>query len=276
MSDFGYDPYNAGGFSNNSQGGFSADNHGSSQSQRSTQVRQSLTPVTIKQILDASQHVPDAEFKVNNVDLNMISFIGVVRKVENTNATIVVTVEDGTGSTDVRMWISEQVTSAEQETQKYQALLNRYVFVGGSLKQFNNKKGVQNASIFPVTDSNQILYHHLSAIENHLKAQGIPKANVSGSTGGSLFVDGNTNTNSTTAGSAAAASAPQGNNGGSLTDRVLAVLKENSSTMQEGVPVDYIIQKLNISRDEGLKHVTKLVEDGKAYAGYDDNTYICI
>lgn len=266
MSDFGFDAYSGGGFGNISQGGFSADHQGSSQSQKSNQVRQSLTPVTIKQINDASQHVPDAEFKVNNVELNMISFVGVVRKVDNNNATIVITIEDGTGSIEVRVWISEQITTAEQETQKYEALLNRYVFVGGSLKQFNNRKSVQNSSIFPITDSNQILYHHLSAIENHLKAQGIQKPS---SSGGSLFVDGNSNTNSGVAGA-------QGNQGGSLTNRVLAVLKENSTTMQEGVPVDYISQKLNISREEALEHVNKLVEGGKAYAGYDDNTYICI
>ena len=59
----------------------------------------------------------------------MISFVGVVRKVDNNNATIVITIEDGTGSIEVRVWISEQITTAEQETQKYEALLNRYVLL---------------------------------------------------------------------------------------------------------------------------------------------------
>ncbi|KAL6452721.1 RFA2 Replication factor A protein 2 [Candida maltosa Xu316] len=257
MSEFGYDNYNGGGFSNNSQGGFTADNQGSSQRAPAGQTRQKLTPVTIKQINDATQPVPDSEFKVHNVELNLVSFVGVVRKVENNGATVLITIEDGTGTVEVRRWVDEQNTSADEESQKFEEMLNKYVFVGGSLKQFNSRKSVQNTSIFPITDSNQILYHHLSAIETHLKAQGIPKSSQ-----GSLFVDGNSTSNN--------------NNGGSLTDQVLAVLKENSTTMQEGVPVDYIIQKLNISRAEGMVHVTKLVEEGRAYAGYDDNTYICI
>ncbi|RCK54499.1 Replication factor A protein 2 [Candida viswanathii] len=269
MSDVSYDQYNGGGgFSTTSQGGFSNDHQGSSQNQKPSQVRQSLTPVTIKQINDATQHVPDAEFKVNNVELNMISFVGVVRKVENTNSTVVVTIEDGTGSIEVRVWISDQVTTAEQETQKYEAMLNQYVFVGGSLKLFNNRKSVQNSSIFPITDSNQILYHHLSAIENHLKAQdGSQKRPTAAS--GSLFIDDN-------AGTRTAAAAGSKHTGGSLTDRVLRILKENSTNMQEGVPVGYIVQTLGISREEALKHVNNLIEEGKAYAGYDDESFICI
>ena len=94
-------------------------------------VRQSLTPVTIKQINDATQPVPDGEFKVNNVELNMISFVGVVRNVENTNASIAVTIEDGTGSIDVRKWVDETISSAEEDFEKYNEMKGKYVYVGG-------------------------------------------------------------------------------------------------------------------------------------------------
>ncbi|CAX43921.1 replication factor A protein 2, putative [Candida dubliniensis CD36] len=268
MSDFGFDNYHGGGFNNTSQGGFTTEHAGSSQRQTATQVRQSLTPVTIKQINDATQPVPDAEFKVNNVELNMISFVGVVRKVENMNASISVTIEDGTGSIDVRKWVDEAISTADEECQKYSELKDKYVFVGGSLKQFSNRKTVQNASISPITDSNQIVYHHLSAIEHHLKAQGISTTGAGGQTtnattsaGSGLFVDNPTTHSKGT---------------GSMTDQVFAVLKESSNTMQAGVPVDYIIEKLNITKEECLLHVGKLLEEGKVFAGYDDNAYVCL
>lgn len=52
-------------------GGFTTENAPNSQSEPRT--RTSLTPVTIKQINDATQPIPDGNFKVNNVELNMIS-----------------------------------------------------------------------------------------------------------------------------------------------------------------------------------------------------------
>ncbi|EMG47178.1 Replication factor A protein 2, putative [Candida maltosa Xu316] len=129
MSEFGYDNYNGGGFSNNSQGGFTADNQGSSQRAPAGQTRQKLTPVTIKQINDATQPVPDSEFKVHNVELNLVSFVGVVRKVENNGATVLITIEDGTGTVEVRRWVDEQNTSADEESQKFEEMLNPKVFL---------------------------------------------------------------------------------------------------------------------------------------------------
>ena len=245
MSDFEYDNNNTGAFGNISQGGFNTEHAGSSQRQTTTQVRQSLTPVTIKQINDATQPVPDGEFKVNNVELNMISFVGVVRNVENTNASIAVTIEDGTGSIDVRKWVDETISSAEEDFEKYNEMKGKYVYVGGSLKQFNNRKTVQNASISLITDSNQIVYHHLSAIEHHLKAQGITVADAASAGAGQA-------TNST------------------------AVLKEASRTMPDGVPVDYVAEKLSITKEESQFQLLKLNDEGKAYAGYDDNSYLVI
>lgn len=272
MSDFEYDNNNTGAFGNISQGGFNTEHAGSSQRQTTTQVRQSLIPVTIKQINDATQPVPDGEFKVNNVELNMISFVGVVRNVENTNASIAVTIEDGTGSIDVRKWVDETISSAEEDFEKYNEMKGKYVYVGGSLKQFNNRKTVQNASISLITDSNQIVYHHLSAIEHHLKAQGITAADAASagagqathstaSAGSGLFMDNPTSLSKDT---------------GSLTDQVIAVLKEASRTMPDGVPVDYVAEKLSITKEESQFQLLKLNDEGKAYAGYDDNSYLVI
>ncbi|KAI5950522.1 ssb2 [Candida margitis] len=261
MSDFGNygnfgGDYGGGGFSNSglSQGGFSGD---ANSQQNKVQTRNSIAPVTIKQILEAEQPVPDGEFKVHNVSISLVGFIGVVRKVHATGMTLFVTVEDGTGSIDVRKWIDENNSSLEQEKEKYMEYLNKYVFVGGALKVYNNNKNIQNASISVIEDSNQIIYHHLNAIYNHLKSQGITKSDGSAANGANdnkLFVD----------------------NEGSATDRVLNFIRQESKTMPEGVPITYITQKLSISEKEGEKHCNDLVESGKIYVGFNDGGYIAV
>lgn len=121
MSDFAqYGGYGDGGFD---QGETSFSNDQQS-SQRQT-LRTSLTPVTIKQIIDSTQPVPDAEFQIHGVNLNMVSFAGVLRKVENNTSAVVLTVEDGTGSLDIRKWIDENTTSPGEEAEKYEALKDK-------------------------------------------------------------------------------------------------------------------------------------------------------
>lgn len=256
MSDFGNygnfgGDYGGGGFS---QGGFTGD--GNSQ-QNKVQTRNSINPVTIKQILEAEQPVPDGEFKVHNVSISLVGFIGVVRKVHANGVTLFITVEDGTGSIDVRKWVDENINSVEEEKERYMVFLNKYVFVGGALKVYNGNKSIQNASVSLIEDSNQIIYHHLSAIDNHLKSQDVTKSSgstVNGSQGNKLFVDDE----------------------GSTTDRVLNFIRQESKTMPEGVPISFITQKLSISEKEGEKHCNDLVESGKIYVGFNDGGYIAV
>ncbi|CAK9439576.1 uncharacterized protein LODBEIA_P36760 [Lodderomyces beijingensis] len=259
MADFGnYGNYGGnygdGGFANTgfSDGGFSND---SQQANTKQQVRSSLTPVTIKQILEATQPTPDGDFKIHNVHLNMISFVGVVRKVDGQGMSVVIAVEDGTGSIEIRKWIDENNSSLAEEVEKYSAYKNKYVSVGGSLKTHMNKKSIQNAAISPITNANQILYHHLSAIDVHLKSQGIPKSSGAGDDG--LFVKDNDGDQS-------------------IIDRVLNFITEESKTMQDGVPINYIVEKLGISKDEGLRHCNELVENGRIYLGFNDGGYIAV
>lgn len=46
--------------------------------------------------------------------------------------------------------------------------------------------------------------------------------------------------------------------------------------MPDGVPVDYVAEKLSITKEESQFQLLKLNDEGKAYAGYDDNSYLVI
>jgi replication factor A2 len=243
MSEFGQ--YGDGGFD---QGDTSFSHDQSSQRQA---LRTSLTPVTIKQINDSTQPIPDAEFQIHGVSLNMVSFVGVLRRIENTTSAIVLTIEDGTGSLDVRRWIDENNSTAGEETAKFNLLKDKYVIVTGALRDFNQKKNVQHATVSEVTDHNQIIYHNLSAINVHIKSQGItakPKTNDD------LFVSEDA----------------------SVEDKVYTIITENTPTMPDGVPIQLIAQKLSISDAQASSICFSLVETGRIYSAYDDQAFLSV
>lgn len=230
-------------------------------SQKSSQKHIShvtLTPVTIKQINESVQIVPDGDFKIHNLELSLISFIGVVRKVENNALSIILTIEDGTGSVEVKKWIDETVTTQKKEIEKYESKLNKYVFIGGALNEFNGKKNIQVTAIYSVTDHNQLLYHNLNVIYNHLKSQDMIEPSVKNEEE-SLFV-----------------SSEEVKTIDVNLNKVLSFLKKHSNSMQEGVPLNFIVQSLNISRELALNYCQELIDSGKLYTGYDDTSFICI
>lgn len=247
-----------GNFGNYGDGGFNQDAQYSefNNSQRQL-VRSALIPVTIKQIHDSTQPVPDGEFVINNVSLKMISFVGIIRKVDNFTSGVTVTIEDGTGSVDIKKWVDEAVVSAAEESERYLAMENKYVYVTGALKQMQLKKSIQQAHIREITDYNEVLYHMLYAIENHLEAQGLLKSGPKQENG--LFVN-------------EMRDGPKLD----LADQVMNVISSNTATMSEGVPVGWISDQLGIPVDVVKDKCSQLSELGKVYQGYDEGSYLSI
>lgn len=251
-------------YGNHGDGGFSHDAEYSENNDHSQkpQGRTSLIPITIRQLNEATQHVPDGEFSIHNLSLSLVSLVGVLRKVENQTSAVSVTVEDGTGSIEIKRWIEEKETSAAEQTEYFQAMENKYVHVTGVLKQFNQKKGVQQAKFTLITDHNQVLYHMLAAISTHLEAQGLLNVNPLKSEGNGLFVGGD--------------SGAAGGEGLDVQDKIMGIITSNSLSMPEGVPVSWISGTLGIPLDIILEKCQYLAEQGKIYQGYDEGAYLCV
>lgn len=249
--DYGYgDNYNEGGFNTDAQyTSYDA-------SQLRPQTRSLLAPVTIKQINDATKPVPDGEFTVNNVSLNMVSFIGVVRKVEHNPSASTITIEDGTGSVEIKKWADDKVATAAEEAEKYSAWENKYVYVTGALKEFNKKKSVQHATITEITDHNEVLYHMLYSVQNHLGALGLLKTAAAPKQEG-LFVD-------------------QNGGGADVSDRILSIISSASANMPQGVPVTWIAESVGLTVGEVEQQCHLLSEQGRVFSGYDDSSYLSI
>ncbi|ODQ58471.1 hypothetical protein WICANDRAFT_33850 [Wickerhamomyces anomalus NRRL Y-366-8] len=260
MNNIAYQPYGGynqdynGGDYNNTSGGFDS-NGGGSQGTR-TQTKNSLTPVTIKQINDSKPIIQDGEFIVHNLELNLVSFIGVIRKVTDNASNLQVQLEDGTGSIELRKWVDE---NAHDESNAF-LQDGKYVYVTGSVKEFGGKKNIQHTTFREITDFNEVLYHHLSAIDCHLKAQGVKSETKPNESSNGLFVSG-----------------PAESEGGlSVADKIYEFINENTPSMPEGVPVQLIAQNLNLLVDDVVLHCGKLTEDAKIYAGYDENGFLAV
>lgn len=276
-------------------GGFET-NHESrtNTSDSSTTKMSTCVPVTIKQILESTQEIQDGPFVSHGQELLYVSFVGVIRNITDHTSNIVVTVEDGTGQLEVRKWsdnvndinaASDSLDSnsnnnsnnqgSSQIAQQYQ--IGTYVKVHGALKDFGGKKNIQYSVITNINSFNEVLTHHLEAIKWHAIATGKlpnPSNQSPDNNGQSLFVKDTdsshniNNSNNTTNNSTANAS-----------NAILEFCRKECAgkdANQFAVPIQLMVQSLNL--DEGVVRecCTTLTEQGFIYPTFDDDNYFAL
>ncbi|KUJ16194.1 replication protein A, subunit RPA32 [Mollisia scopiformis] len=236
-----------------------------------TYGKDTVRPVTIKQILEAQQPHPDSDFKIDGSEVTQLSFVGQINMIscQATNNTF--QIDDGTGVIDVKQWIdSDQLPEHARPLPKE----GEYVHVWGRLKAFNNKRHVGSHVIRPVSDFNEVSCHLLEATAVHLYfVRGPPPGPHDGAMkdgGGAqgMFVD------------SYGGAAPQTNGGGkqlpaklSATARKVFQLLQSSPQNNEGLHVSMIAQKLSLQGNDVFKAGDELLADGLIYTTVDDETW---
>jgi len=66
--------------------------------------RQTLIPLTVKQLKDATQDHPDGAWKVDGAELHQMKIVGNVLNVEDQSTFIKFDVKDSTGVVEVKLW----------------------------------------------------------------------------------------------------------------------------------------------------------------------------
>jgi hypothetical protein len=64
-----------------------------------------MLPVTIKQLLQASQDGPDDSFKVDGRDTNQVTLVALILSVQETSSSVNYVLDDGSGTIDARVWL---------------------------------------------------------------------------------------------------------------------------------------------------------------------------
>lgn len=130
----------------------------------SNRAEQALRPVTIKQLLDAEASNTDSSIVIQDVDVTNVSFCGVVRAINRNPTNVLLSVEDGTGSIEVRKWTDSSDGESEGLEAETGIQIHDWVRVIGSPKIFNSKKHVAGLRLEKIEDFNEINYRLLDAV----------------------------------------------------------------------------------------------------------------
>ncbi|CAI7570477.1 unnamed protein product [Penicillium viridicatum] len=134
-----------------------------------------LRPVTVKQVLDASQPFPEAPFQIDGADVANVLIMGQVRNISSQSTNVTYIIDDGTGGVEVKKWI-DSATADNMDTDdgkapgdgKTEVQLNGFARVFGSMKSFNNKRYIGAHSVRPMSNINALHTHLLEATAVHL------------------------------------------------------------------------------------------------------------
>lgn len=265
-----YNEYSAGG------GGFESTDSRGGASEDGAASRSTLTPVTIKQILDSKQLVQDGPFVSHNQELHSISFVGVVRNITDHTSNIFLTIEDGTGQIEVRKWSEDaaDITTSQEENPNKdsqvakQYEIGSYVKVYGALKEFGGKKNIQYAVIKNIASFNEVISHHLEVMKCHAIANGKIQSDKQGTdqgenqNGQSLFV------NDTESGSS-----------GNPLQKILTFCQQQCAGKDANsfaIPIQLMSQSLNIDETTVRECCNTLTEQGFIYPTFDDNNFFAL
>ncbi|CZT20760.1 related to single-stranded DNA binding protein 30K chain [Ramularia collo-cygni] len=266
--DYGYSntSYNAGGAANG--GGFMTGSQGGGEgsAQKRGYGKDTLRPVTIKQLLDAHHPHPDADhFVVDDAEMTQVTFVGQVRNISTQTTNVTYKIDDGTGSIEVKVWIDAEALEGEKKSGM--PVEQGYARVWGRLKAFNNKRHVGAINVRHVQDYNEISYHLLEATVVHLHfTRGPPEQQTNGgaAAGG---MSGQQQQNGYSAGG-----------GGDLSGcsasarKFFACLKSTPQT-NEGLHAQDLAGRCNLELSEVLKAADELLNLGKVYTTVDDSTW---
>lgn len=265
--------YSQGGFDNNSHNNDSQ--FGGSQGKPSY-TKQTLVPVTIKMLNEASvEGGQDGNFIWNGVEMVYVRFIGVIREIDSSNpAHSMYKLEDGTETIGVRVWNTdadidqmEHENDSESGFQKPKLSKDDYVEVVATVKEFNSKIQIQAHRMSKIVDFNMIPYHLLNVAKNYVMVQnggplantGIASSSAGADASSSLFVKEDE----------ASSSLP-------IAKQIHAFLKKHGQTMTDGIPIQYIVQETNFSKEQVEQAMSELLDDGAAFSTTDDNQFLAL
>jgi replication factor A2 len=126
---------------------------------------QILLTCTIKMVKAAlrSEEGPNATFKVANREVQYFRVVGCIISVKRQTTNAVYTIEDGTGTMDVKIWT---------ETDDVHAEVGAYIETVGQLKEFSGSKHIVSTKVTILDDMNRLTHHFTRVIYEHLQLSG--------------------------------------------------------------------------------------------------------
>ncbi|CAI8612158.1 unnamed protein product [Vicia faba] len=232
---------------------------------------QGLVPVTVKQISEASQSGDEkSNFAINGVDLTNVTLVGLVYEKAERNTDVNFVLDDGTGRIKCRRWVNESFDTKEME----EVLDGMYVRVYGNLKSFQGVRQLGAFSVRPVTNFDEIPFHFIDCIHNHLRTK--VKLEGTPSTYPPTNLSMNTPVKSALNGSQAPSNpghTQYSTDGLKDCDKlVIDYLQQHSNMLDErGIHVEELAKELKLPLDRIKLSVKALEDDGLMYSTIDSD-----
>jgi len=217
-----------------------------------TNSHHSLTPVTIRQLLNAKQVQNEDEYMVDGKKLSLITIVGVITAVKDVTHQLRLEIDDGTGRIDMVQFLDEQTTVKTSWRE------GTYVRIIGHLRAFQGIRTIVKIVLNLINHDkfNEITYHFLEVIYVHLyntkggsklSGQPIPNQNANPSDANGLNY---------------------------LQNSILDVLRKCSH--QEGTSTGFIRSALNhvANDDQIVEALQYLLHKGFIYNGCDEDNWV--
>ncbi|KAJ7966064.1 replication protein A 32 kDa subunit A [Quillaja saponaria] len=235
---------------------------------------QGLFPVTVKQISEASQSGDEkSNFIINGVDVTNVTMVGMVFDKAGRTTDVGFILDDGTGRIGCRRWVNETVDTKEMD----EILDGMYVRVYGHLKSFQGVRELVAFSVRPVTNYDEISFHFIDCIHNHLHSKFRSKG------AGLTQTPSDSSLNAPIRNASNGYQPPSSNtlyghysmDGLKDCDKlVLDYLHQHSDMADErGIHVNELSRELKLPEEKIRLSLKTLGDDGLVYSTIDDNHY---
>jgi len=244
--------------------------------------RQSLIPVTIKQLKNAPAMTNGEQgFTLDGRDLYQVTAVGLITQADEQATNLQYTIDDGTDMIMVKMWVDADADDqfAEKRAQWKEGVIVRVI---GTLRSFNNTKSIVAYSIQPITDKNEYTFHFIEVVHTHLRHTKGPPPAAAAPTG--FAAPGGYAAGSPAGGMGMAASsggpAPmqvqQAAPKHSINDLVLKFFQHKGESNDAGATIADAAGALasnGLSPDTVRTTVNELVDEGHLYSTIDDDHF---
>lgn len=243
-------------------GGFMSPGNDSQVEKKKTRA-QTLLPVTGAMLQKAEYNELEDIFTFEGNDIHQITFVGIIREINETATNITFKIDDMTGEfITVKKWID--IDDPLEQGTRSKCCENTYVRIVGNVKSFNNGavRSVMAFSMAPVTDYNEISFHLLDVIYSQLSLKKISNATATAMPSQQRYAD----TGNDFGG---------GTNDAGLTGTNKIVFNYiTACTSEEGISVNELCQKnRNLSEQQLRNCIEWLSNEGHIYSTVDDDHY---
>lgn len=237
----------------------------------------------MKQLLNAPEGSSEDSIKIDGVEQMQVTLVGMIMAVSETSAKLTYTIDDGTGSIEVKLWIDTNETEASA-AKRAAWKEGVYVRASGHARSFNSIRSIVAFRISAITDFNEVTFHMLDTLNAHLyntkgalpgdQAEAKPAVSAMAGGMGGMAAPGMAAPGQKF-GAYSAVSAPQQTSGGlsTLQDAALKLIRQSAAS--EGASLDSITRELSSfgSMTDIKQAVEFLSSEGHIYSTIDDVHY---